>query len=77
MNRDIFVNLRNILTKLYPDELSIRRIIDESGVDSSRIDLRSTTINSWHAVLTEAEKTNQVNILRNVSRIVRQKIKKK
>lgn len=53
-------NLREILAELYPDESSIRRIIDDSGIDSTRIDLSSAPINNWHAILTYANKTNKV-----------------
>ena len=66
MNRDIFTNLRNVLAKLYPDQPSIRRIVDESGIDSLRVDLGSTTINNWHFILIEAEKNDCINILLEV-----------
>lgn len=66
MQQNIFTNLRSILAILYPDESSIHRIIDDSGMDSLRITLDATGINNWHSVLSEAEKSGQINILLHV-----------
>ena len=63
MDRTIFANLRNTLATLYPDERSIRRIADDSGIDLSHIILNAHAKNDWHAVLTEANKNNQVGAL--------------
>lgn len=65
MNPEVFANLRNSLAKLYPDEPSIRRIIDDSGIDLSRVVLNSTTANNWHNILAEVEKIDQISGLLN------------
>lgn len=66
MKAEILSELRNVLANLYSDEPSMRRIIADSALDSSRILLNSTAINNWHAILTEAEKIGQVNALLGV-----------
>ena len=66
MDPKIFACVRNTLTNLYPDEPSIRRITADSGIDSSRFVLNSTPSNNWHSVLTEANKSNQVDSLLDV-----------
>lgn len=63
MNRKILIDLRNVLAKLYTDERSIRRIVDDSGIDSSKLTIDIHTENSWHSVLSEAEKHYQVEAL--------------
>lgn len=59
-------DLRNVLVKLYTDELSIRRLVDDSGIDSSRIIFASNATNIWHSVLTEADKNGQLGSLLSV-----------
>lgn len=66
MNKKSFIDLRNVLAKLYPDILSIRRIVDDSGFDQPRIDFASNAIDTWHSVLTMAEKTGQISALFDV-----------
>jgi len=63
MSDNAFKSLRKILATLYPDLPSIRRIADDAGIDSSRIEFSSTAINCWHAVLTEAKKLDQIEAL--------------
>jgi tetratricopeptide (TPR) repeat protein len=65
MDPSNFKDLRDLLAFLYPDVLSIRRIIDDAGIGSSRIDISETAVNSWHFVLIEAEKINQIGDLLN------------
>ena len=55
--------LRKVLAQLYPDERSIRRLVDDANIDATYIAFNSTAINIWHSVLTEAEKRNQVVVL--------------
>ncbi|MEZ4708788.1 MAG: effector-associated domain EAD1-containing protein [Caldilineaceae bacterium] len=55
-----FLDLQRVLASLYPDLPSIRRIVDISGINQARIDFDPKAINSWHAVLKEAEKLGQV-----------------
>lgn len=66
MNENIFVSLRNTLANLYPNEKDIRRIAFDSGINLMHIVFRSSPINSWHDVLIEAGKTNQVDALLGV-----------
>ena len=60
MNHKISVDLRNILATLYSDEASIRRIVNDSGIDLLRINFNASVVNIWNSVLTEAEKHQQV-----------------
>jgi len=66
MNPKILADLRQILATLYPDEANIRRIVTDSGIDLPRIVFNSTAINTWHSVLTEAEKVHQIEALLDV-----------
>lgn len=59
---ELLPDLRALLAELYGDEASIRRILADSGIDASHILFGSST-NTWHAVLTEAEKNDQVKTL--------------
>ena len=63
MNRQPLINLQKILTKLYEDERSIRRIVSDAGITSSTMYIDAHALNSWHSVLTEAEKHHQVETL--------------
>lgn len=66
MDQIVFANLRDALASLYPDELSIRRIVADAGINGALIVLNSTAQNNWYSVLTEAEKANQVDRLLDV-----------
>lgn len=63
MNPRILIDLRNILATLYPDGRSIRRVVDDAGVDSSKMDIDTHALNSWHSVLSEAEKNHQIEAI--------------
>lgn len=63
MNSEILAKLREALTSLYPEQASMHRIMDESGIDRSRIDFNSAPINVWHSILKEAEYTERVTDL--------------
>lgn len=63
MNPTFFAGLRNVLAQLFSDEPSIRRIVDDAGLDGRKIDFGSSAINIWHFVLTEAEKVDRVEAL--------------
>ena len=58
-----FANLRHILSTLYPDEPSIRRVVNDTGLSSLRIAFSGTAINTWHSVLKETEHTGKVDSL--------------
>lgn len=66
MGQTVFAKLRDVLAYLYPDELNIRRIVADAGINGARMTLNSTALNNWYSVLTEAEKTNQVDILLDI-----------
>lgn len=66
MKNDILKNLRSVLVKLYHTPASMRRIIDDAGLDFSRISLESNPGDSWHSILVEAEKLGQVDDLLSV-----------
>jgi hypothetical protein len=66
MSKKSFTDLRNVLANLYPGIVSIRRIVDDSGFDQSRIDFASNAIDTWHSVLIMAEKTGQISALFDV-----------
>lgn len=66
MKNDILKNLRSVLVKLYYTPASMRRIIDDTGLDFSRIALESNPGDSWHSILIEAEKLGQVDDLLSV-----------
>lgn len=63
MDQAILTTLRTILAELYGDEASIRRVIDDAKLDSSRITFSTSAQNCWHSILTEANKTHQVDAL--------------
>jgi hypothetical protein len=63
MNQTIFVQLQKVLAKLYTNGSSIRRIVDNAGLDAGRIDFSLGAINVWHSVLAEADKVHRVEDL--------------
>lgn len=66
MDRKIRANLRQILAHLYPDEVSIRRVCDDAGIDLARVIFSVGSLNIWHGILTEAHKVNQVIALLDI-----------
>lgn len=66
MNPTIFAKLRNVLARLFPDESSIRCVVEDAGLDQQKIDFGSSAINVWHFVLTEAEKVDRIEALLQV-----------
>ncbi|MFZ4663124.1 MAG: CHAT domain-containing protein [Caldilineaceae bacterium] len=63
MDRTTISKLRNILVKLYSDSQTIRRVVDDADLDTSRIILGGNAINIWHGVLDEAQKQGKVDQL--------------
>lgn len=53
-------DLRNVLAVLYGDEASMRRVIDDAGLDERQIPFSGRAINTWHAILREATNLDQV-----------------
>ncbi len=66
MKNEILVKLRNILSKLYSDEASMRRISHDAGLDLTRVLLNSSATNNWHSILSEAENVNLIDTLLTV-----------
>jgi hypothetical protein len=68
MNQTNFVNLRNVLAYLYPDEPKIRRIIDDSTLDSAQIafNFNTSAINNWHSILLEVQKLGRIDDLLSI-----------
>jgi hypothetical protein len=52
--------LRDVLAQLYPDEPSARRIAAQAHLDSRRIHFSGRAVDGWHAILTEAAHTGQL-----------------
>ena len=66
VKNEILTKLRNVLAKLYPDEVSMRRISHDAGLDLTRISFNSSAINNWHSILIEAENVGRVDALLTV-----------
>jgi V8-like Glu-specific endopeptidase len=45
------LNIRDLLASLYPTPQDASRILDESGLDRTRIGFDSRAINTWHSVI--------------------------
>ena len=65
-NANIVANLRTILAELYPDVLSMQRLMADADLNSSRITLNSSALNNWHAIWSEAENINKVDAVLNI-----------
>jgi hypothetical protein len=48
--------LREVLSNLYPDPISVRRLIDDAGLPTSAMPLSGTAQNIWYSILSEAQK---------------------
>ncbi|HXF62758.1 MAG TPA: effector-associated domain EAD1-containing protein, partial [Caldilineaceae bacterium] len=60
--------LRDVLASLYPDEASARRVAAQAGLEVGRISFSAQAVNNWHAILTEAERSDQLQTLIQVVR---------
>lgn len=68
MNRQSLANLQKVLAKLYEDDDSIRRIVQDAGLATAAMRINDHALNSWYSVLHEAEKHNQIDqLLRTVA----------
>lgn len=63
----IFTTLRNVLVHLYPTEAEARRVVDDAGLSAGQIAFSTQANSNWHAILTEARKSNKVHSLLNVA----------
>lgn len=52
----LFADLRRALAQLYSDTKSVRRVVDDAGLNAGPIDFDSSIDNVWHSILTEARK---------------------
>ncbi len=59
----VLSQLRNSLATLYPDEVSIRRIVHDSGLLPERIAFSGPAVNAWHSVLAEASKIGRIDAI--------------
>lgn len=53
--------LRAILAHLYTNEADARRVVADAGLAADRITFSGHATNTWHAILTEAEKSGQID----------------
>lgn len=60
---DIVANLCSILAELYPDLASIRRVFVDARLNITWIKFEFDPRDNWHTVLSEVERTNEVNEL--------------
>ncbi len=60
--------LRDVLAELYADEVSARRIAAQAHLDSARIRFAPHAVDSWHAILTEAAHSGQLERVIDVVR---------
>jgi len=63
---EAFAHLRNILTKLYADEPSARRIVNDAGINDKRISFSARAVDTWHGILREAKNTDKLDALFSV-----------
>lgn len=62
-NPALLRTLRSLFASLYPDETSARRLVADAGLDERRITFGGQAINTWHAILSEAVKTDRLQPL--------------
>ncbi|MBV7339980.1 SH3 domain-containing protein [Chloroflexi bacterium TSY] len=65
--RNAVIVLRDVLSSLYPDNVSIRRVAQDAGLKLERIRLTGMAINDWDALLVEAERHNKIEAVLHVA----------
>lgn len=60
------LSLRQVLTDLYGDVMSIRRVLSDSTISEARIPFTGSAINIWTIALDEARKQRKLRLLTNV-----------
>jgi len=63
-----FLQLRACLVRLYPDPVSARRVAEQSGLDISRVEFSDRSVDTWHAILSEAERNDQLSDVLSVAK---------
>jgi hypothetical protein len=58
--------LRDLLAEFYADEASARRIAGQAGLDGTHIHFAPTAVDTWHAILTEADHADRLDALLEV-----------
>ncbi|HRW10345.1 MAG TPA: effector-associated domain EAD1-containing protein [Caldilineaceae bacterium] len=66
MDQQALTTLRRILANLYPEESSIRRVATDAEIATARVNFQGSTLNIWHEVLTEAQKSARLDALLDV-----------
>lgn len=57
------IDLARVLAGMFTDEASSVRIIDDAGINRSRIHAEQNSGNRWHAIVREAAKAGMVIML--------------
>ena len=57
---DRLLALRECLLHLYPETASARRVAEQAGLSLQRIALSGPAVDTWHAILSEAERNDQI-----------------
>ena len=55
--------LRNAFVTLYNNPTSIRRVVDDAGIDTGLVNFQGAALEIWYSVLTEAENQEKVDAL--------------
>ena len=55
--------LRNAFVTLYNNPSSIRRVVDDAGIDTGLVNFQGAALEIWYSVLTEAENQGKVDAL--------------
>ena len=59
-NADRLLALRACLMNLYPETASARRVAEQAGLSLQRVAMSGRAVDTWHAILTEAERNDQI-----------------
>jgi hypothetical protein len=65
--QNAYNRLRNILAEIYDDLSNAKRIVDDAGLNKLNIEFSAIAISNWHAILREAEKSNRLDTLLNIT----------
>lgn len=63
--RAVLRSLRTALLALYDNPLTIRRLVDDAGVDVGQITLYGAPEDIWYSVITETERQSKIDALLN------------
>ena len=64
-SRQTLTELRRLLLDLYDDPQLIRVVVEDAGLNITRINMGGSAVNIWHSVLGEAQKVGAINTLAN------------